>query len=74
MVADYLSGMLIGSEIAAETEGQGESQTITIIGRSDLADRYEIALNTVGYATRRAPDDIVAKGHFLIAQAAGLLS
>ena len=74
MVADYLSGMLIGSEIRAETEHQGNSETITIVGRSDLADRYEIALEKVGLASRRAPDDIVAKGHFLIAQAAGILS
>ena len=74
MVADYLSGMLIGSEIRAETEHQGSSKTITIVGRSDLADRYEIALEKVGLASRRAPDDIVAKGHFLIAQAAGILS
>ena len=74
MVDDYLSGMLIGSEIAAETRQHDTSQTITIIGRSDLADRYEIALDKVGLTSRRAPDDIVAKGHFLIAQSAGLLS
>ncbi len=73
MVADYLSGLLIGAEIkgagAASIKG-----TVTIVGRSDLADRYAIALNAASLTSKRAPDDIVAKGHFLIAQAAGILS
>lgn len=71
--ADYLSGMLIGTEIAAAMRDVEINGKITIVGRSDLADRYEIALSAAGLESRRAPDDIVSKGHFLIAQAAGLL-
>jgi len=71
--ADYLSGLLIGSEVAAATRAVENIGTVTLVGRSDLSDRYDIALRAAGLETRRAPDDIVAKGHFLIARAAGLL-
>jgi 2-dehydro-3-deoxygalactonokinase len=71
--ADYLSGLLIGTEVAAATGELKDVGTITVVGRSDLSDRYEIALRTAGFDSRRAPDDIVAKGHFLIARAAGLV-
>jgi len=71
--ADYMSGMLIGTEVAAATRDIEGIGAITIVGRSDLSDRYESALHTAGFECRRAPDDIVAKGHFLIARAAGLL-
>ncbi|WP_120497579.1 2-dehydro-3-deoxygalactonokinase [Kiloniella sp. EL199] len=71
--ADYMSGLLIATEVAAATDGAEDFGTITIVGRNDLSDRYEIALKTAGYESRHAPDDIVAKGHFLIARAAGLV-
>jgi 2-dehydro-3-deoxygalactonokinase len=70
--ADYMSGMLVGTEVAAATRNIEDIGTITIVGRNDLSERYESALNTAGFECRRAPDDIVAKGHFLIARAAGL--
>lgn len=72
--ADFLSGLLIGNEIAAALLDNHTAKTVTIVGRSDLADRYAIALEEAGVACQRAPDDIAAKGHFLIAQAAGLLA
>lgn len=73
MVEDYLSGLLIGAELkgAACTRVTGP---VTIVGRTDLADRYDSALSVAGVQTQRAPDDIVARGHFLIAQAAGLVA
>ena len=71
--ADYMSGMLIGTEVAAATQHMCEADKITIVGRNDLADRYECALHTAGFACRHTPDDLVAKGHFRIAHAAGLL-
>jgi 2-dehydro-3-deoxygalactonokinase len=70
--ADYMSGMLVGTEVAAATRNIEDIGTITIVGRNDLSERYESALNTAGFECRRAPEDIVAKGHFLIARAAGL--
>jgi 2-dehydro-3-deoxygalactonokinase len=73
MVKDYLSGLLIGAEVKGADVAQIKGP-VSIIGRDDLADRYEIALRIGGLKTNRAPDDIVARGHFLIAQAAGLIS
>ena len=73
MVQDYLSGLLIGAEVKGANAVKIE-RSVTIVGRDDLADRYEIALHVAGLTTNRAPDDIVAKGHFRIARAAGLLS
>ena len=74
MVADYLSGMLIGSEIQATKSNMSVRGPVTIVGRDDLADRYEIALQVSGLDSQRAPNDIVARGHFAIAKSAGLLT
>lgn len=73
-VADFLSGLLIGAEIKAARSRGDTASHVTIIGRNDLANRYEAALSGAGIVSCRAPDDIVATGHFLIAQAAGLIS
>lgn len=74
MTADYLSGMLIGAEIAAAASELAELESVTIVGRGDLSDRYETALSLAGVESQRAPDDIAARGHYLIAKSAGLLS
>lgn len=74
MVADYLSGILIGAEIRGSTSDSVLDGTITIVGRDDLAERYDIALQVSGQESQRAPDDSVARGHFAIANCAGLLS
>lgn len=73
-VNDYLSGMLIGAEIQGATGQTLMDIPVTIVGRDDLADRYAIALHVSGKQSTRAPDDIVAHGHFAIATSAGLLS
>ena len=74
MVEDYLSGVLIGSEVAAAAGSSPNDEPVNIIGRGDLADRYEIALGLAGIDSKRAPDNIVASGHFVIAKQAGLLT
>ncbi|MEX0280910.1 MAG: 2-dehydro-3-deoxygalactonokinase [Arenibacterium sp.] len=71
--SDYMSGLLIGAEIAAAMAEAGDMGSVTIVGRNDLSNRYEIALRIAGVESRIAPDDIVARGHFLIARAAGLV-
>lgn len=72
--ADYLSGMLIGAEIKGASSASEQQTIITIVGRDDLADRYAIGLQELGFQNQRAADDIVARGHFAIARAAGLLT
>lgn len=71
--ADYMSGLLIGTEIVAAMDEEEDPGMITIIGRSDLSNRYETALRSTGHRCGRAPENIAAKGHFEIAQAAGIL-
>jgi len=71
---DYLSGLLIGAELHGSNVLDQDSGPVIIVGRDDLADRYEIALEVAGMTSKRAPDDIVALGHFLIAKSAGFLS
>ena len=70
--ADYLSGLLIGHEVA-EGLGFGEAAAVTIVGTADLALRYETALAHRGVPARRAPDDVAATGLHAIARAAGLI-
>ena len=75
-IASYLSGLLIGTEIAEaltwtrERAAQGE---VTVIGASDLAERYRQALEERGVAASRAGEDIAAQGLFRIARAGGLI-
>ncbi|MEW7006616.1 2-dehydro-3-deoxygalactonokinase [Lentilitoribacter sp. EG35] len=73
MVEDYLSGMLIGAEISG-VDHKSIVGPVTIIGNDNLTDKYEIALDVAELNCKRAPDDIVARGHFLIAKTAGLIS
>ena len=74
--ASYLSGLLIGSEIAEALDclEQAPAGEITVIGSSDLSERYLLAIAQAGLSGRRAADDAGARGLFLIARAAGLIS
>lgn len=73
-VADYLSGLLIGAEIQAAQHLRTAQTAVTIIGRDDLADRYEVGLRLFGIEHQRAPEAIVAAGHLKIAAMGGLLA
>ena len=70
-LSDYLSGLLIGAEVA-EASRQTTS-AITIIASAALAQRYTDALRLLGHDSALAPEDCVAAGHWRIAQAAGLV-
>jgi 2-dehydro-3-deoxygalactonokinase len=69
-LSDYLSGLLVGAEIAEATK-QIESR-VTIIASRALAQRYTEALKLLGHESACAPDDCVAAGHWRIARAAAL--
>jgi 2-dehydro-3-deoxygalactonokinase len=74
-VASYLSGLLIGAEIAEALELMDDAPaSVTIIGDPELARHYETALTICGLASTRAPVDVAARGHWRIAKAAGLLA
>jgi 2-dehydro-3-deoxygalactonokinase len=75
-IGSYLSGLLIGSEIAEALdclERAPSDEEITVIGSSDLTERYLLATAEAGLRGERATEDAVARGHFLIARAAGLV-
>ena len=69
-LSDYLSGLLIGAEVAAAA---GEARgSVTIIASAALAQRYTDALRLLGRDSTLAPEDCVAAGHWRLARAAGL--
>lgn len=70
--ADFLSGLLIGTEIGAAVAGR-DVGPVSIVGRSDLARRYGDALTLAGLEVAETPTDLAAAGHFAIARMAGLL-
>ena len=75
-IASYLSGLLIGSEIAEALsclEQAPGDEAITVIGSSDLSERYLLAIGEAGLRGRQAAPDAGPRGLFLIARAAGLL-
>ncbi len=73
---DYLSGMLIGIEIAGATKDLDPSMLqagITLIGDDELCNRYALALEAAGLSSRRGAHDATTSGLWQIAQAAGLV-
>lgn len=73
---DYLSGMLIGIEIASALEAGGRAVAadgITLIGDDGLCERYRLALGWAGIASRRAPQNATLNGQWRVAQAALLV-
>ncbi|MEJ0074928.1 MAG: 2-dehydro-3-deoxygalactonokinase [Alphaproteobacteria bacterium] len=70
-LSDYLSGLLIGAEVAEAT--RHTTSAITVIASPALAQRYSDALRLLGHDSALAPPDCVAAGHWRIAQAAGLI-
>jgi 2-dehydro-3-deoxygalactonokinase len=69
-LADYLSGLLIGAEVAEAT--RQTKSPVTIIASPALAQRYADALQLLGRDSTLAPEDCVAAGHWRIARAAAL--
>ncbi|MEZ5843558.1 MAG: 2-dehydro-3-deoxygalactonokinase [Hyphomicrobiaceae bacterium] len=59
--ADYLSGLLIGAELAAAT--MGGARRFTIIASEALAARYRTAAALLGFKAEVAPADCVVAGH-----------
>jgi 2-dehydro-3-deoxygalactonokinase len=68
---DYLSGLLIGAEVA--DAGQRDSRPVRIIASEDLARRYGMATAELRIGAEIVDPDCVAAGHLAIARAAGLV-
>jgi len=75
-IADYLSGMLIGAEVAAGARWAGQASdedALWLAGSEVLCMRYALALRLVDRHARIAPSDVAARGLWRIALHAGLV-
>jgi 2-dehydro-3-deoxygalactonokinase len=76
---DYLSGLLIGHELAALATVQRRRRdsdplpSIILIGNSQLCARYSRALDTCGFAQVSLAEHATERGLWHLAEAAGLL-
>ena len=70
--ADYLSGLLIGWELAAGAPADG--RPLVVVGSRELTHRYERGAAARALRTIAAPEDCVCAGHQHIATAAGILA
>ena len=69
--ADYLSGLLIGSEMR---EGlRRGAHDLVILGAHDLETRYCMAADHLGVRSRPAPPDCAVAGLLVIARSSGLI-
>lgn len=57
--ADYLSGLLIGCELAAQTSERKRLRSV-LVGAQDLVRRYDIALGLAGFASVEKADGAAA--------------
>ncbi len=76
-IADYLSGLLIGSEVVAGRAwaascGAGRDE-VTLIGAPALAQRYELALREAGVEVRGGDPAAAARGLWRVARAAAIV-
>lgn len=79
--ADYLSGLLIGHEMASlarlyppAPHTSGSPMPLLLCGEADLCRRYAIALQAYGFAAPTVAAQATVNGLWHIAQAAGLVA
>jgi 2-dehydro-3-deoxygalactonokinase len=70
-VADWLSGLLIGAEIAAARRFAPDLRSATIVGSAQLTQRYAAACAQAGLDPRMAPPHAAARGLWQLARASG---
>ena len=73
----FLSGMLIGAELASARGSPGPRDAraidaVTLLGDGALCDRYARALALAGLAVQRAPHEATTRGQWRVAMAAKL--
>ncbi len=77
-VADYLSGLLLGAEIAAArtwlARHRSDVSAVTLVGDPQLCARYQRALQVAGIGSVFGPADAAARGLWRIATHSGLLN
>jgi 2-dehydro-3-deoxygalactonokinase len=71
-LADFLSGILIGAEVAGALTEWSVDAPVVLVGDEALCQRYAKALELNGVASRSAPDGATTAGQWRLAHAAGL--
>jgi 2-dehydro-3-deoxygalactonokinase len=72
-LASYLSGLLIGAEVASAVMRRGRGGNYMVLGSAQLAATYLTALKIAGITAKVGDPLCAIKGQRLIAQAAGIL-
>jgi len=72
--ADYLSGLLIGHELAALEQLGDRLDAVVLAGSDELCQRYRRALAGFGHAPAAIAIDATERGLWCVARAAGLVS
>jgi 2-dehydro-3-deoxygalactonokinase len=72
--ADYLSGLLIGHELAALERLGERPEPIVLVGSDELCERYRRALAAFGHASAAIASNATERGLWRVAVAAGLVS
>ena len=72
--ADYLSGLLVGHELAAVARLGERLEPIVLAGDDDLCRRYRRALAAFGHAPAAIAPDATERGLWRVARSAGLVS
>ena len=72
-LADYLSGLVIGDEVANALATVPRDAPVLLVGAEALCQRYARALARRDVAVTRLPEEVGARGLHAIARAAGLL-
>jgi 2-dehydro-3-deoxygalactonokinase len=65
-IESYLSGLLIGTEIAEATKTVSPPSAVTLISGATLATAYTRAFELIGITVRRIDDDAAARGLWMI--------
>jgi 2-dehydro-3-deoxygalactonokinase len=68
---DFLSGILLGSEIASALVGS-PLKAVSLLGDEPLCQRYAAAFGQFGIACQSVAEEATTRGQWLIARAAGL--
>lgn len=71
--ADYLSGLLVGHELAALEHLAERLESIVLVGDDDLCRRYRRALAAFGHAPAAIARGATARGLWRVASSAGLV-
>jgi 2-dehydro-3-deoxygalactonokinase len=72
--ADYLSGLLIGHELAGLAQLGARLDPVVLVGSDDLCERYRRALAAFGHAPAAIAPGATERGLWRVAVSAGLVS